>query len=334
MSSEVTNTTLLSFHFVSFRCDIIILIISSGGFADFIINRRPLNLAYNINSTTENITISGFLLEGANHGCNICYRSQAASVTVKDCQFKNNHNMMTSIYMTSPYTILSSLNIQNCTFEHNTYLYNPHTTTRAPDEGGVKTSVPNIGVIISYPFLFLSTTKKEEPTIMARISNTVFYNNTFLLEESRNRRGKMNVTGAVLNLLNPVKSVEIIDSCFIDNKDFSSSLILLGGGAAADDNNTAATNNDKGISQYYNGNHFSGNIPHHVNSFKNEDKVVVLSSSSPLSSSSFCVLNYQTVKMVDNGFVVATPQDDMMCKDYYINFDNDVSMFCGSSMLV
>lgn len=58
-----------------------------GGFTQFVFNSRPRHLHYDVNTTAENITISGFRFTGATEGCTICNRNQITSLTIKNCRF-------------------------------------------------------------------------------------------------------------------------------------------------------------------------------------------------------------------------------------------------------
>lgn len=57
-----------------------------GGAFQIILQETPLFVDYSLNTTTENITISGFRFTGAS-GYNIASRSHITSLTVKNCRF-------------------------------------------------------------------------------------------------------------------------------------------------------------------------------------------------------------------------------------------------------
>lgn len=227
----------------------------SGGLFQVLLHFRSLMVNYALNNTSaENITLEGFRFTEANKGVNISFRSFVSDLTLKNCVFNNNHNMAGSIYLTSagPDTISSSVNVQNSIFENNTYRVNFYggggQTTGYPI---ILSDVPYTGVIFSFP-------RNINTTISVEVSNSVFSNNKFLrdLDEQRNLG-----TSAVINLIpNSKTSLQITDSCFLGNRDYSSSVILVG-------------ENDE---MSWSDNHFTENIPRES-----------------ISNTSSCVMNYQ-----------------------------------------
>lgn len=176
------------------------------------------------------------------------------------------------------------LSIQNSVFENNTFIYTNYT-------GGLELGPvdPGIGVIISSP-PFPSLNNGIKPNFHLHIHESLFYNNTFFDDDISH--------SAVLNLLPPVTSVEITNSCFVRNSNYDSAVILVGESSSSSssssvgDNNTQAQNvtvPSLSMYEYYEGNSFIDNVANHQ-SFDD-------------SSPSSCNLNYQRSSLMKSGFV-------------------------------
>eukprot|EP00594_Rhizosolenia_setigera_P016815 CAMPEP_0178974244 /NCGR_PEP_ID=MMETSP0789-20121207/22328_1 /TAXON_ID=3005 /ORGANISM="Rhizosolenia setigera, Strain CCMP 1694" /LENGTH=223 /DNA_ID=CAMNT_0020662515 /DNA_START=394 /DNA_END=1062 /DNA_ORIENTATION=+ len=134
----------------------------------------------------------------------------------------------------------STVRIQNCTFENNSFSYNlPINPVQ-----GESTHVQASGAIIMY-----NSIGNPDTIVKLFVSNCVFQNNTFLIEPDTFDF----VSSAVVNLFDPVTELEITDSCFIENRGYSSALILLG-------TSSSFSSSDDVLKEEGNMN----NAPHHI----------------------------------------------------------------------
>lgn len=191
--------------------------------------------------------------------------------------------MFTSILSAPQWTIKSTLTLENCTFKHNTYKFYHVYLNR-----------PNIGVIASFP------ANNSDAIVNTHISNTVFRNNTFLLDDKPETIQTLAindnvipedvyVNGAIINLLPAWGVLDITDSCFVGNKGYTNSLIIMD-----KDNRTL-------IQNAY-GNYFAENEP------KDVDEVS-------------CILLYQNISYVD-GIPMSLLNKEENCSDHLV-FEND-----------
>lgn len=270
----------------------------SGGFLHVSFFERPLFVNYSFNTTCENITMSGFRFTGASDGTIINMRSKKSSLTLRNCRFDHNYDLMASIYLTASDVLQRSLTIENCTFESSSYRFHNY-------EGysGTQTfypKIPNIGVILSSPphhqimrlnneeenHILMNNNNPKDMEISVQISNSLFFNNTFITTSASSDHDEEHVvTLAVINMLSPISRLNITDTCFIANTNYTSGLILL-----HDDDD------DEEDTQFYFGNYFS------------EETNVA----SDLYNSS-CILNYQEtshLKIV----VISKPRPE--CHEY------------------
>lgn len=184
--------------------------------------------------------------------------------------------MFTSIMSAPPYSISSTLSLQNCTFEHNTYKFYHVYLNR-----------PNIGVIASY-----TTNSTDFAIVNNYISNTVFRNNTFLLEDDPETimlllnndftPEDVHVNGAILNLMPSWGVLEITDSCFVQNKGYTNSLIII-------------DKDDRIVVQNSHGNYFAENEPRDADELS-------------------CILLYQNISYVD-GHPMGVHEEEESCGD-------------------
>lgn len=223
------------------------------------LNSRPFFLSYPITNATSNITIEGFKFTKAEGGANIVVQTPESSLTVKNCLFFENRDMVSNIakksHLPPQENVLHETNIyvQNSTFQDNTY-----TDTVLYSKHNMWTTVPTVGSITS-----IDVRSSSHPTIQIYIHDSIFYNNSFLLNNNGSHKNneKHNsstsiASGAIVNIFPTRKSsifLEIKDSCFVQNKDYSSALILIGKGK----NYTL----EEKIIQNYSGNSFADNIP-------------------------------------------------------------------------
>lgn len=180
------------------------------------------------------------------------------------------------------YAIKSTLNVQNCIFEHNTYSYFRSHGTR-----------PNIGVIASYPV------SNTEAIVNTYISNTIFRNETFLLNgepefvpspilEDVTPEGAF-VNGAIINLVTAIGALDVTNSCFVGNEGIDSLIIL--------------DKDHRTILQDSHGNYFADNES------RENDKLSCIS--------------YQNISYVDYWpMALLEDKEDLDCNDHYW-FDND-----------
>lgn len=243
-------------------------------FAIFHISLRakPTFVNYDVTSAVENITIQGFKFTEASGGVNVGLLPERSSVVIKNCHFdvsvyciqytisicisieisyfithpdskiichlyKNNKNLIASV-LTDYNSTASTVHIQNSTFENNSFTYT----------SAVKSMFVNIidiqatGVLLGYNIGHHTEVSKMH------VSNSLFRNNTFLIDSDYSGF----VSGAVVNLFHPMTDLKITDSCFIDNRGYSSALILLG---EVEDNNT----NNNNASHVFRSNSFYNN---------------------------------------------------------------------------
>lgn len=185
--------------------------------------QRPFFVSYNLNSKTENITIEGFRFTGVyNGGSNIFNRNRDTSFFIKNCLFEDNYGVISNIYMTRFDSNFSSLTVENCTFRNNAYKINPDTHTESPQmEGRYNRPVQNIGTIVSNPAIH--TSKSDDAFVDVNVSNSIFSNNTFILE----KLGFDYMSGSIINIQPPVTYVNVTDSRFTNNTNFLAGMILL-----------------------------------------------------------------------------------------------------------
>lgn len=222
----------------------------SGGFFQILFFFRTVYRSYQISSKAENITIQGMKFTGASKGSNVGIRIAHSSITFRDCMFYNNNEMMSIIYTTWGKNITKTrVNIENCVFENNTLSHNDRTTTAWREniklsETEMVVYPPHIGVILANP-------RNNSMDIQVGIQNSVFQNNTFLnmmdmeimfehynndnyyhssvllLDHEHNGKNFM-FSAAVINLLPPVKLLDMRQTCFIENQGYVTGVIAVG----------------------------------------------------------------------------------------------------------
>lgn len=202
---------------------------------------------------------------------------------------KHNYESSSAIFSAPHYAIKSTLIIQNCTFENNTYKYFRAFPPR-----------PNIGVIASHGTLYA--------TVNTYISNSVFRNETFIMDdEPETIPSVLNdhllppedvfVNGAIINLATNMGVLDITDSCFIGNIGYTDSLIIMD-----KDNRTVLGNSH--------GNYISDNEPRE--------------SESKLS----CILLYQNISY-DIWPMGVFDEDEQSCSDHLgFENDNRTNPMC------
>lgn len=202
---------------------------------------------------------------------------------------KHNYESSSAIFSAPHYAIKSTLIIQNCTFENNTYKYFRAFPPR-----------PNIGVIVSHGTLYA--------TVNTYISNSVFRNETFIIDdEPETIPSVLNdhllppedvfVNGAIINLATNMGVLDITDSCFIGNIGYTDSLIIMD-----KDNRTVLGNSH--------GNYISDNEPRE--------------SESKLS----CILLYQNISY-DIWPMGVFDEDEQSCSDHLgFENDNRTNPMC------
>lgn len=149
-------------------------------------------------------------------------------------------------------------------------------------------NIPNIGVILSLPFV------SSNAVVNVYVSDTTFSNNSFLINsDSNSSSSSVTVTGSIINLLPPVESISVTNTYFKENTDFSSGLIILG----EYDHSNRTT-----ILQEYSGNEYVENT-----SNNNNNRFYGETSASP------CVLVYQSLTFVDGYPVSSTLEEREGC---------------------
>jgi len=251
-----------------------------GGIAQIVLTESPFFVSYNLNTTTENVTIEGFRFTGTRNGVNIANRSNVTNITVKNCRFDNNHHILASLQIAPPYALLSKAHVNNCTFESNIYFHSVNTLSEDPNIKDDWLVIRNIGVILSLPM------ENPDSIVEVYISNNIFSNNSFLTSSPDEDEGTNNVVASIINLIPPVVSVSVIDNYFKGNTNYSSGLIIVG----KDDNTT--------LTQKYSGNQFEENL------------------SSRLYNDS-CILMYQSISRKSNGLPISLSLEEG-CVDYYL----------------
>lgn len=155
--------------------------------------------------------------------------------------------MSASLYTAFRNTTASTTYIQNCTFENNSFSYNP-TKTRYYDSEAYL-SVRAVGTILSYPIA------SPDAVLNIHISGCLFQNNTFFTDSDY-----VGLTSsAVINMFYPVVrmiELEVKDTYFVGNKGYSSGLILFSG----NDDEEVSSDSSNIISQVYSSNTFCGNV--------------------------------------------------------------------------
>lgn len=121
--------------------------------------------------------------------------------------------------MTMAHTESVEVLVDKCIFENNTYAHNPNCYTDTAQVTELWKTAPNVGAILSFPM------NSTNATVKTHVSNSLFLNNRFLLSTV----DMVYTTGGIINLLPPVSTVEVTDTCFIGNDGYSSGLILLSG---------------------------------------------------------------------------------------------------------
>lgn len=294
-----------------------------GGNVQVILHDRSFDTENLINATNvENTTIEGFRFRNASDGTNVAIRSAKSSLTLKNCLFDNNQNMMSSMMINPTYVKSSSVIIQNTSFMNNTYLHNPLKQFIIIKRE--RLTIPTVGTILVLPPTRPVTSQEEKQkelskkssiTMEVSISKCVFYNNSFFIDPD------YNMTATVINIpYQDVRRLDISNNCFLENNGYSSGLILIEereGQYHADKNNNAVITNNQNHTQHPTqgkffrqfGNHFSKNHP------KQELKV--------LPSSLSCILAHQEIDFNAEGFPVhAKPNNE--CEDYNNKDDQDV----------
>lgn len=175
--------------------------------------------------------------------------------------------------MTMAQTEYSETLVQNCIFESNTYTHNPNCYTDTAQITELWKTAPNVGVILSFPM------ESNSAIVKIHVSNSIFFNNTFLLSSV----DLVHTTGGIINLLPPVSTVEVKDTCFIENHGYSSGLILVG-----------EREHEENF-QDYDGNYFSGNTPNTLSELS-------------------CILMHQNITYTEHN--IGTVAVDKYCVDY------------------
>lgn len=195
--------------------------------------------------------------------------------------FQENDEMISNINVAMNQTMESTTHVQYCTFSRNTY------SKTIVFHNGEWLIEPLIGSIVSLP--------QSNSFIETSIIGSAFTNNTFLIEPGDTDI----IAGGVVNLFPPATLLEISNSCFVENKGYSSALILVG---------REQINSGK-LENYY-GNSFYGNFP-----------------SESYGSSSSCVVSYLNGAVSYRPLSFVVEEDD--CIDYdVVEGDNSSSALC------
>lgn len=195
--------------------------------------------------------------------------------------------------MVQPYMISSTLIVQNSTFDSNIF-----STPTLYFDGGWK-SISQAGVILA-----LTTSNNSDITISTHVTDSLFFNNTFLLDDNTNNQDENLLTASIINVFPPVTALEITNSCFVENKGYSSGLILVSEseGDEVRDSKTPVTH------QVYHGNGFIENTPYEL-------------SGNNLS----CILLHQDIE-INESIKVRLRQDG--CGEYEFLNDTETNAMC------
>lgn len=93
----------------------------TGGFFQIGLTGRPIYFDYLSNTSALNVTVEGFRFTGAIEGTNIIVSALEASITIKNCHFHENNGIIANINTAQPITRNSTVHVQNCTFDNNSY---------------------------------------------------------------------------------------------------------------------------------------------------------------------------------------------------------------------
>eukprot|EP00594_Rhizosolenia_setigera_P017692 CAMPEP_0178976496 /NCGR_PEP_ID=MMETSP0789-20121207/23872_1 /TAXON_ID=3005 /ORGANISM="Rhizosolenia setigera, Strain CCMP 1694" /LENGTH=653 /DNA_ID=CAMNT_0020665603 /DNA_START=33 /DNA_END=1995 /DNA_ORIENTATION=- len=288
-----------------------------GGWSSINIQREveTETISSALNTTAYNITIQGFRFTGSTSGSSIAIRDIAGSLTLKNCHFYNNTGNFASIWLGAGSDF--DISIVNSIFENNTYTYAEELLSigkeDSDDIANKNKQTEGIGVILS---------TSEHPSRI-HVDQTKFLNNKFLLHEkdheSESKSGEFNKTSAVINffyfknivypknLWEEEHSVEVLNSCFMENNGYSSALIL---GIDVYQNNMALLDSNDVPDQ----------VPRTMTNYNIHNNVYMYnypssSSSSMLSPSDNCLVEFQyyvTNKQYtgNNGCAIEFPSQD------------------------
>lgn len=299
----------------------------SGGFFHITIEKQPFFVDDGdvINSTAQNITIDGFRFTKAEFGFNIGVRNyNSEGLTIKNCVFEENFYVEGNINMAHSDTQNASLTVENCVFRNNELFYKKFKTFQK----GKLTSIPVAGVIYAFPSFPYKY--ERDTTLKVSIADSIFQNNTFLLEDSKYRE---QFTGAIINLPVPyLTHLEVTNTCFIGNTEYTSLILMLSDiedvehaetrklptlklNSQPTSYNTTVTNDEDQYkstiltpSIVFSGNTFLENKPH---------EIYYSTSSTTTSLLSSCILGHQIISYEDTLPINSTFDIETDCLEYY-----------------